>query len=298
MRKKTFLIAAGQFWPLLNYLKGKFGAPRYQEELVIYFDDSARGKATLTRSGLDWSWSDNPASEHDRYSREKHRVHTDLHDLKEKFLLLCERHGKKGHISVSPLFSFPTKEGALQVELRPRSFVGEILSVLAPAAYFDTPRNQGGYTAFVKSLSPYISGGLPDAIKAVEHAPEAILHDDIGDVPMISTTILDFCRRNGIMNPFRKHATYRDLLTSKDNNFGVYEDIFKHLTGTDLLSRTQTAKVRGRLAHDVSVIIPCFNTEKTIPLVLASIAHQRLPAQVLSRFEVILVDDCLVGPRG
>ncbi len=285
--KRTYPIKKGDYWNLLKKFIVEFGYPSYYEELVIYFDSPDNFKITLTREGLRWSWSD-IAVKGDKHTKSKHRVRTSSRDLKDKFLLLIAKYSNAGSISVAPFLRFIDKKDKIQVEIRPKSLIGEIVSISTSG---DSATDQQILDNFFKQIEPYVEGDLFEKISGLKRDNEEIVHLDISESPILNTKILDFCRENGITNPFRKKSTYRELLSSKSNDYGVYEELFYALTSVRLLTTKNHYALLEKPEKTVSFIIPCYNSEATINKVLRSIKYQRIPKAYFENTEVIIIDD-------
>jgi len=286
--KRTYPIKKGEYWNLLKKFITEFGYPTYYEELVIYFESADNFKITLTRDGLRWSWADD-STKRDKYTKSNHSIRTNLGDLKAKFLFLATNHGNKGHISIVPVLRFRDNAGRLQIEMRDKSLIGEIISVMNRETSSDDTQILDDF--FKNYITPYFGGNLLEKTSRLKNDNEEFIHYNISESPILNTKILDFCRQNGIMNPFRKTSTYKDLLSSKSNNYRTYEELFLALTSKKLLETTEHCNLPDNPEKSVSIIIPCYNSENTINRLLRSIKHQCIGDKYFQNTEVIIIDD-------
>ena len=288
--KRTYPIKRGEYWNLLRKLITHFGYPRYYQELVIYIESPDNFKITLARDGLRWSWAEGEIK--DKYAKTNHRVKTGLGGIKEKLLFLANKYGSRGHISIVQVLAFVDTGSKVRVEMRPNSMIGEIVSVIAPKGLLANADKRESFLRFLKQeVKPHLEGDLLEKTSGLKNKNEQFIHFRTSDSPILDTRILDFCRQNGIMDPFRMDSTYRELLTSKSNNYSIYEDVFLSLTSVRLLCVDKHCNLPDNPEKTVSIIIPCYDSEATISKTLRSIKHQKIHKAYLKQTEVILVDD-------
>lgn len=277
--KRSYRLDTANVWNAIARLAKRFGPPRYDEELAIYFGESDYFKVLITREGLTYSWRP-PTATPDPFHRAQHFVRTDLRNLKDKLLLLKDLRGNSVWISTTPLFYFVS--GEERIEIRLQSLIGPLLSVRAPGL----PEAQA--EAFVKRTRrltrEYLVPNLQEAIAAISDPPSELLR---GSTNILPPKIVDYCKRNGLPSPTKRITTYRELLRDKSNDYSNLEVLFRSLKSTELLSNDKP--YAGPLQTTVSVIIPYYNASGTITRTLDALAQQRLPRQYL--FEVIVVSD-------
>ncbi|HOX96629.1 MAG TPA: glycosyltransferase family 2 protein [Candidatus Woesebacteria bacterium] len=125
---------------------------------------------------------------------------------------------------------------------------------------------------------------IPETIEELSLEKVQII-DDLG---IIRKEVYDFCHESGI-NVANASVSLGEQIDSFKNNYEMYEDIFKQLTGVDLLGKASISDTS--LYEPLSIVIPSYKSEATIKKTLASIQSQDLPLEKLRKTEVIIVDD-------
>lgn len=291
--KRTYPIKQGEDWNLSKKFKTDFGYPTYHEELVIYIESKDNFNITLNRKGLTWSWADDKIEREGKYKKHNHYFTTNLKDLKEKILFITKYYGNRGHISIAPVFSFFDNETNIIIEMRPKSLIGGIISIIIPDDLLYDENNKERFSIFFdEQIKPHLGEDLLKKTNKLKNVNEEFICFNISESPILNTKIIDFCKKNGIMNPFKKTCTYRDILSSKSNNYGNYEDLFYQMTEINLLSTTEHCSLpKAVRMKRISIIIPCYNTELTINKVLKSIQYQNIEEDYFNNIEVIIIDD-------
>lgn len=289
--KRTYPIQQGEYWNLLKKFIADFGYPTYYEELVIYIESKDNFNITLNRKGITWSWADDKIE--GKYKRHNHYFITNLKDIKEKILFIAKYYGNRGHISIAPVFSFMNNETEIIIEMRPQSLIGEIISIIIPDELLHDDKNKERFSIFFdEQIKSHLGENLLKKTSKLKNDNEEFIHFNISESPILNTKIIDFCRKNGIMNLFRKNCTYRDILSSKSNNYGNYENLFYQMTEINLLSNAEHCSLpKAVKMNNISIIIPCYNTKLTINKVLKSILHQKIEEDYFKNIEVIIIDD-------
>lgn len=296
--KRTYPIDRNRLNQFLQNLLEVVGFPFYYEELLLYiepkeFKDIIHFRISLTREGFRWNWYDERhANSNNEYSRTTNSIRTGVNDIKEKLTLTASTFGNTGTISVAKVYKFTHEQTGLVIELRPDSLIGPIASTIRPIDYGSKLERDLAINNLISQLiNPFkIDDLLNKTNSLINENEEYLILNGSGNI--LHPTILDFCQRNGIVNPFRQAKTYKQVLEGKHNDYGVYEDLFKNLTNIPLLSKNRRFEISENLKiPKISVIIPCFNTENTINRTLHSISSQKLPEKVKSNLEIILIDD-------
>lgn len=83
--------------------------------------------------------------------------------------------------------------------------------------------------------------------------------------------------------------TLRSRINSKSNDYLLYNDSFKSITGSDIYTTEKTKA--NWVIKPLTVVIPSYNSDSTIKKVLDSIQSQALSEEELRMVEVIVVDD-------
>ena len=292
MIKKSRVLKDELVWDLIDLFCSDYGYPVYREELVIYIDEPKPIRITLTNQEISWRWTE--AKKLERYHRLKRILISPPRNIRDKLWFLTKHYGNKGKINAGALFTFPTTTIGTRLEIRPASFVGPILSITYPDDFFENEERRRRNDAFLEKMQPFIREGellKRTRAKALEIKDEPLLTFGVADEPILNARIFEFCKNNGIMHMTKRHYTYRNLLQARENDYSCYEDLFKKLMGIPLLSFDKHVAIDEFRDANVSVIIPCFNTNDTICLVLHSISRQVLHEETMRRMEVVLIDD-------
>lgn len=289
MISRSVLVKTDNLGVLLDYLTGRFGYPICEEELVIYVKRQCR--ISISRSGFVCRWHSPSREKTDTYGSTKHRLTLDLRNIKDTLLFFAEHYGPKGVINAAPMLIYKNPSRKIWIIVRPESLVGPILKFLMPSNFTKQPANIRYFRTLRRQLKPFLQSGLRKRIEAIREQPQPFVHLASGKSPILAQPIVDFCRRNGLMHPFRWTSTHRDLLQERDNNYSRYERQFRLLTDTGLLSTSSHPIIRRTKSVETSIIIPCWNVKDTICKTLASIESQRVPKGFFDHLEVILIDD-------
>lgn len=304
MISKSVLIRDGQLDSLLRFLSDHYGYPAYEDELVIYIS-GGECKISIRRSGIVCRWIAADRELPEPYGRMKHRLTLDVRNVKDTLLFFAQHYAPEGVINRAPMFSYYLPAcGGVWVNVRPDSLVGALVNFLLPQS-FQTPvdhtarakkvcaENIRFFRKFRRGLKPFlVPAQLRSRMAAIRKPAEPYLLHANSNAPVLAPSIIDFCRWNGLMHPFRWDSTYRKLLQERDNDYTKYEAVFRQATCVDLLSATGRPAPSTKNAPRASIIIPCWNVEQTINRTLGSIASQRLAdGYADEHLEVILVDD-------
>jgi len=96
---------------------------------------------------------------------------------------------------------------------------------------------------------------------------------------------------NGFLSDLNEPSeTIADRLKNKSNDFSQLENIFIKKTGRDLLSK-EPFPCSQTIFEKISIIIPSYNSSKTILHTLRSIKYQKLTRKELGLIEIIVIDD-------
>lgn len=104
----------------------------------------------------------------------------------------------------------------------------------------------------------------------------------------INGKIISFANKCGI-DINNTNSSLESKINSLSNDYSLYEKVYSDLTSQDLLSFSPLG-VKDFFVP-VSIIIPCYNSERTILKTLLSIESQNLNKDQISQIEVILIDD-------
>lgn len=300
--KRTDRLQPSKKLEFLQGLMNFMGYPLYYEELLIYikpegFPSIPHFRIALTKEGLRWNWFDTRFSkDNNPYSRTTNSIRTGVNDIKEKLTFTATAFGNKGTITTARVHKFTHSETGLIVEYRPDTLIGPIASTIKPIKHLNDIALLEQNNILIRELieklvTPYIYDDLLNATNnLVNDNEEYLTFTATGNI--LHPTILSFCQRNGIVNPFKSRKTYKELLEIRHNDYSIYEELFKDLTKVPLLTKDRHFNIPDNFEiPKTSIIIPCFNTEKTIKRTLRSIVSQKLPNRIKNNLEVILVDD-------
>ncbi|KKP65497.1 MAG: glycosyl transferase, group 2 family protein [candidate division WS6 bacterium GW2011_GWE1_34_7] len=113
-----------------------------------------------------------------------------------------------------------------------------------------------------------------------------VLLDKIG---VLNPRISLFCKENKI--PINLSKNYKELSNSLSNDFTNLESPYKKISSQELLD---TEPLKTDFSYGVpsaSIIIPSYNSKKTILKTLESINSQKLKKSALQKIQVLVVDD-------
>lgn len=85
-------------------------------------------------------------------------------------------------------------------------------------------------------------------------------------------------------------SSIAEVLSSKSNDYSLYEEYYKILVGTNLDSEENKLD-DSTLFKPLSIIIPAYNSEKTILKLLKSIQSQKLTKEQKSELDIVVIDD-------
>lgn len=274
--KITKSIKPNKFTKLFQSLLNKFGFPTYHEEMVIYLSKNNVNIKIAVKSN-----SGATLSYRDRFGKQIAELYFNSEELKNILTVIRNIVGNKGHISISPIFEFATDD--FLIRLINNSFIGSIITVVSSAS----PEN------ILYEFNEYIL----KANKSTKPKLEKIIDFEMGERGVLNEKIISYIERNGIYLNRNKRTTYKDVLESKSNDYSVYSDIFKTVTGHNLLSKKSLSlnNLPNLNSIFVSIIIPCYNTENTIKKVLDSIKYQYKKIK-LRKLEIILIDNGSIKP--
>jgi len=90
-------------------------------------------------------------------------------------------------------------------------------------------------------------------------------------------------------------TTISHKISAKSNDYSIYEKYFESLTQRKLDS-DKTEQKKSIFFKPLSIVIPSYNSDKTIVNVLYSIESQELNKKDLSNLEVVVIDDGSINP--
>ena len=288
--KFTYPIRDGHVPALIGTLSDRFGCPRSFEELVIYDHGEAGTRVAITRDKMRVSWGLLPQQEGLRKRQKQFSMSTDT--LKDKLDFIFDGGDHECEIGICSVLQFFDKTSGTVIGFRKETFVGPILSFEIPDKYRASNGARVQAEAYFHEFSEYLTDDLRERIDAVSRTIENCFMSKSGKLSL-SPRIADFCGHNGIVNPLGRPFTYKELQDSKSNDYSKLEGLYRTVAGHELLSQ-HTAPSAYVVEESVSIIIPCFNTAKTIGRVLRGIKGQSLEL-IRGGVEVILVDDGSAG---
>ncbi len=187
----------------------------------------------------------------------------------------CYRYdGRRGHQSIA--IKFETKIGDVfeieEMTSMESNFAGVHARLVKIAAeYMLRPWTQKVYRRIIT-----------DAWKGVN---EEMLMKNGKPHPLIQRVIQE--TRGGFI--FSSNATIAEVLKKKSNDYTSLERMYRKKSGDELLSWRHIPI--NDFSESVSIVIPSFNSLKTLRLTIQSIEHQILSTTQKKLLEVIVVDD-------
>lgn len=270
--KITRKIKPDKFFSVLKLIQENFGFPEYYEDLTIYLSrENFNIKLSVkANAGIVLSYRD-------KSGKSIADISLKSNELKNVLAILKAIVGNTGYISISPVFEFTKDEST--VSLIKDSLIG---SIVVMNEY---------------SPSPAMESALNDYCYEDDHKPEfppleKVIDFDISQKGILNEKLISYIERNGIHLNRNRKTTYRDILESKSNDYSNYASVFSLVTNQNLLDRNPLfdKNLPNLSSVTASIIIPCFNTEKTINRVLDVIKYQSANLDI-KELEVILIDD-------
>ncbi|MEM9839505.1 MAG: hypothetical protein AAF830_10180 [Pseudomonadota bacterium] len=250
--KRTYPIAAERFWELVSLLSAQHGAPGAAEELAIYSRGPRNVKIIIRNDECRVSWALAPvASDTSGFFRRTKYFTTDTNWLKQKLELFLESPDQDCDISITPLLICKKIEERFDLSLRQASIIGPILSIDVDDVYKDSQESLDFFRAIQDEYSEYLFDDVFERVDKVNRASERCFFRS-GEQYVLNTTILDFCKRNGIVNPLGKPFTYAEVLYSKSNDYTRLEGVYEALCGQPLLSN-EAVKAPQRTSPGLSL---------------------------------------------
>jgi len=276
--KVTRQIKKDKFTELLKLILNKFGFPQYYEEMVVYLSGNGLNIKIAVRGnkGMNLAYRD-------KLGKQIAELHLSSNEIKNILTILKDITSDSGYISISPVFEFTI--GNSSIHLINNSLIGPIITMV-------------DYLLSGKELSIFDDFLLENReVNQSSFNLEKIIDFDISERGVLNEKIISYIERNGIYLNRNRRTTYKDVLKSKTNDYSGYTDIFSVVTGHDLLSKQPFSKdsLPDLSSIAVSIIIPCYNTEKTIAKILSAIKYQYLQINVKT-LEVIIIDDGSTRP--
>jgi glycosyltransferase involved in cell wall biosynthesis len=300
--RNTFLIKPNLFWDLARYLMKKYGAPTVKEFLTIYIHGpSYEFKVTISSEEMRWHWyypSEWDASKlvgADNNRRPWQTLTTTLENLRAKLFFIATYFTSECSLSRVLSYTFRDNETGFTFDLRPKSLVGDIVSLQSPAS--PSSLGEDGRLAEISKLAEYqamitdyISDGLASAIQQTSETTHFAVRKGKGGW-RLSKDITNFCLQNGIANYSADRASKDEILKRRTNDYSFIEEYFHELTGVDMISDGQHYHGDLMLEKSISIIIPYFNSGASLYKLLSAIDSQSLDHDILRNLEIIIVDD-------
>lgn len=300
------MIHSGLFWDLARHLMKTYGAPTVKEYLTIYIKGgSYEFKVTISSEEMRWHWhypSEWDAGKlvgADNNRRPWQTFTTTLENLRAKLFFIATNFTSECSLSRVLSFKFRDKATGFTYDLRPKTLVGDIVSIESPPVPSSMGEEDRGaemskLAEYQSMISDYIiSDGLSSAIQTVEETRERS-HFAIKKGKgrwRLSKDITNFCLQNGIANLSSDKASKDEILKKRTNDYSFIEEYIRELTGVEMLSDSQHYPGDLMLEKSVSIIIPYFNSGASLYKLLIAIDSQKLDPELLRNLEVIIVDD-------
>ncbi|OGC52374.1 hypothetical protein A2982_00725 [candidate division WWE3 bacterium RIFCSPLOWO2_01_FULL_39_13] len=110
---------------------------------------------------------------------------------------------------------------------------------------------------------------------------------------VLNPKIIKYADNNGI-DIRSPNETINARIEGFSNDYSFYEKPYEQITGIKLLS---TQKINTtHFLKNMSIVIPCYNSNDTILKTLYSIEYQDIPKSQLSKIEVVIIDDGSIEP--
>ncbi len=276
MKSINLLINEKEVSAILKELTKIFGLPEIERSLVVY--------AYKKHEEL-----------HLRFANKKgfyKLVNKNSSDSNNKEILLANKNVKeffkfiknlgfnRGVTNSTIMFAFI--ENGTKIQLIEKTFLGALLK-----CSFANSEDYAKISAIInkfglKELNPE---EVEKSSKVKPRSEE--LFNDFGGIHSVIRTYLEY---NGI-NISNQSTTLQESLNNLSNDYSEYEQLYNLVARSELVSQKQSFDLDSHL-DSVSIIIPSYNSEKTIVKTLKSIEIQKIDSTYLdNKVEVIVLDD-------
>lgn len=289
--KQTYPIIADRYWELVAELSKRFGYPKALEEMVIYGRDDRGVKVVVTSDQVRVSWDVRPAHEDPAgFELRSKWFSTTTDSLKAKLEFCFPEPPYECDVSITPLLVFDATDAPFTFSMREHSLIGPILSIEYDPTELQSNRTTSLVDGEIEKLKPFLLDDLRERIAKVNRPADVCFVGSNSNL-ILNDKILDFCKRNGIVNITGRPYTYAQVQSSKSNDYSHKQKLFEAVTSQNLLSDHSTGALEVPNVFSVSFIIPFFNSRSSIERTIAGIVGQHGIQQFAGKIEVVIVDD-------
>lgn len=278
--KSRFLLENNLVNDLINILTKEYSLPVIREVLVVYSTDNKYTFEFCFHNNQAFfkffKNNNNNNDEGDLYKNDRQYISLDAGKL-DYFLKMISVFGFNDiKINHSIRFEF-YKENEMCFAIHKNTLIGDIFYI------FSDTSSTKSIGRFCKKL---ITKSLIDDVIKDKKIKNQKIFSDLG---IINSQISDFANKYG-MNIFSSPSSISLKLGAKSNDYSLLQDQFHQIFNRDLCNDLVADIDEERLGN-VSVIIPSWNSERSITDVLLAIQSQNLSRNFIKNIEVIIVDD-------
>lgn len=266
---------------IVQKLVEKFGVPEARKDMAIYYKKCPSGEIHLRfRNKKCLMIFIDPQT--DELFRPKIHVDSEKTDIKSLFIFLKKLGFNNASIGIATCLSFYSKNQVF-IELMTDTFIGDFLQL-----GFDDELESEDLRKFIEStgLTPMDSSTIGKEIKKVNPDYEQV----VDSLNVLNYKIFDFTKEIGL-NVDSTGETLRNSLENFNNDYGYIEKSFNLIFNKDFLGYYGLKEELAKNFSPVSIIIPSYNSEKSLLKTLLSIESQDIPKEALSKVDVIVIDD-------
>jgi len=280
--KKKFRIKDKKFDDLIKYLADSFCVPEVCDSMSVFsFSGKYIIEIIFINNKISYRFNMNVLSK-DSFDYELENKFPYIDIEPENFRFFLRMIQDMGFIDVytntSKLFYF-TIDSHTSIEVGNDAYLGNVMEV-------------EGNLDLDHATDQYCSGIITgsDIIETLRSSDNGT--DKLFDaLEKVDSKIHSYCALYGI-NLSESPSTINLRVSSKSNDYSDIDYLFKNLTSRYIPdSDSIDSNMLNILPLELSIIIPCFNTNASIEKVLASIESQFITKDSFSKIEVILIDD-------
>ncbi len=279
--KDRFLIKKNKVNDLVQFLLRNISLPIIKDVLVIYSTDSKYTFEFCFQNNQAFfkffrNKSDNV--ENLSYKNDHQYIGLDTDKLDYFLKMISVFRFNDVHLNHAIRFEFHEND-KLVFAIHKNTLIGDILYVVN--------NTNSLLTKIIDTFCQQkINKNLIDEIITIKQVKTQKLFSGLG---IVNSQISDFANKYGV-NIFSSPSSILLKLGSKSNDYSLLQNQFYQIFGKDLCNNL-VGNVDEEKLGKVSIIIPCWDSERSIKKVLYAIQSQNLSKNFIKNIEVILVDD-------
>ncbi len=276
MSKKNYCLLDESVYPsFLREMIEIFGLPELQQEFSIFAFNKKGDEFHINFTNSEVKLR--LICQEDRGSSQ---IFVNNRNVKRLIQTISELGFEEASIGMITSFVFQ-REGDSEMKISKSTFLGNLLEI-----NLESSNLKQAFEIIEKYKLPIMDRSLlQDAISKID-IPREPLFDEF---KCINIKIKEACQVLGI-DIFSPTLSLRNRFQKFSNDYTSLEKAYFEITGSDLKGTTGVL-MNQQLFKAMSIIVPCFNSNKSIKNLLKAIQTQNLPKHKKQLIEVILVDD-------